>query len=1056
MCLAAGVWAALGGSAPATKPLTTLPTDPHSVVFNRDVRPLLADTCLKCHGFDANKRQAELRLDTKDGAMADLGNGKGAIVPGHPEESEAWRRVASNDPDEQMPPPESGMKLTAEQKELIKKWIEQGAEYQMHWSLIPPSDATLPEVKDQRWGKNGIDRFILARLEKEGMKPSPDTDKVTLIRRVSLDLTGLPPTPTEVDAFLADDSTDAYEKVVDRLLASPRYGERMALRWLDLARYADTNGYQIDTERAHWRWRDWVIDAFNKNQPFDQFTVEQIAGDLIPNATLDQKIASGFNRNHRINLEGGSIPEEFRVEYGVDRVETTATVWLGMTMGCARCHDHKYDPITQKEFYQFYGFFNNVPDNGLDGLNGNSVPMIPAPLKAEQAKLAELAREQGIADAIVKELEPKIVEAQTPWEKTLAAEREAEGLSKGITAKFEFEGSAKDASVDRRAGAFDTEPKFASGVYGQAADLDGKKVIDLDDVGNMERTDKFSMGAWINSPPECDGAIIGRMQDVNNAFHGYNLYNQKGLIHFQLIGRFPDNMLMMVSKGPITPNVWHHVFATYDGSSKAAGVKVYLDGKPLEMTAGNDTLSLSIRAAVPLYIGGRATTARLTGRVDDVRIYDRVLTPEEVAQLGGSRALARGAVQREAKDRTPDQLATLRAVFLEQAPPEMREPGQRAADLRKKQQDILNASPTVMVMAEKEKRDEAHILKRGRYDMPGEKVTAGVPKCLPALPEGAPVDRLALGKWLVDGKNPLTARVTVNRFWEMYFGRGIVKTTENLGAQAQWPSHPELLDWLAIQFVKSGWDVKAMQKLIVTSSTYRQQSKVTKEMLEKDPENMWLARGPRLRLPAEAIRDQALAISGLLVEKIGGPSVKTYQPAGLWEELTAGGGYTGQTYVQAKGADLYRRSMYSFWKRTIPPPGMAIFDAPAREVCTVNRSRTNTPTQALTLLNDPVYVEAARKLAERAIAEGGTKPAERITHAFRLAVARKPEASEMKILVEDFNFQLANFFADPEAATKLLAVGESAKNISFDQRELAAYTAVANLILNMDQTITRE
>jgi hypothetical protein len=1041
--------------APSTSP-SPLAAGP-KLSFNRDIRPIIGDTCLKCHGFDAKARQADLRLDTREGALADLGDGFGAIVPGHPEQSEAIRRLLTNDPDDKMPPPESGLKLTKAQIETMQRWIAQGAEYQPHWALIKPVAEPAPEVQHKAWPKSDLDRFVLAKMEKNGLAPSPEADKITLIRRVTLDLTGIPPTPAEVDAFVADLSDKAYENLVDRLLASPRYGEKMAMKWLDLARYADTNGYQEDNHRSMYRWRDWVIDAFNKNMPFDEFTIEQLAGDLLPNATIDQKIATGFNRNHRITVEGGVIPEEARTEYVIDRVETTSTTWLGLTMGCARCHDHKYDPITQKEFYQFFSFFNNVPEAGLGipGRDRNFDPMIPAPLHADQVKLGTIEANLAVAEKALADMEPKVAAAQAAYEPTLAAEREETQLNNGLIAHYPLDGDTNDVAFSGEAGAVrGGEGPYAEGMIDQAANFNGKRSIDLDDVGAFERTQPFSISAWAYPLAANDAAIVARQNEADGV-RGYTLYIQRGIVHFQLIAKFPGNALMLVSKAPIQSDVWHHLAATYDGSSKAAGAKVYLDGKPLDMNVASDNLTESIYTSVPTRIGGREASGKFLGKIDDVRLYNRPLTAEEVAMLSGPRAIARAAVKIPLAQRSPQKAAAVRTAFLEKGPAEMREAFAKVQSLKTDKKGILDSAPTVMVMAEMPKPREAHILKRGQYDQPGEKVEPGVPSCLPPMPKSAPMNRLGLAKWLVDSSNPLTARVVVNRYWQKYFGIGIVKTPENFGTQSEFPSHPELLDWLAVKFIESKWDIKAMQKLIVMSATYRQSSHVTKDLLEKDPTNKWLARGPRLRLPAESIRDEALAVSGLLVEQLGGPSVKTYQPDGLWAELATPGGI-GQTFVQDHGEALYRRSLYMYWKRTVPPPAMSSFDAPSREVCTVSRSRTNTPIQALALMNDVTFVEAARKMAERIVTEGGTKPSERITHAFRLATARKPTADELKILVDDFNYQLATYFAAPEAAAKLLGIGESQKNPNMDPRELAAYTAVANVILNLDETITRE
>ena len=1030
--------------------------DDAKISFNRDVRPILSDTCFKCHGFDANKRKADLRLDTRAGALHDLGGGLGAIVPGKPEESEAFRRLSSDDIEEKMPPPDSGLTLTKEQVETIRKWIEQGAVYQAHWSLIPPSEVAPPSIKPATWARNPIDKFVVARLEEEGLEPSKEADKVTLIRRVTLDLTGLPPTPAEVDAFLADQSADAYEKLADRLLASPRFGEQMALRWLDLARFADTNGYQNDTERAQWRYRDWVIESFNRNEPFDQFTIDQLAGDLIPNATLDQKIASGFNRNHRITLEGGVIPEEYRVEYVTDRVETTATTWLGLTMGCARCHDHKYDPITQKEFYSFFAFFNHVPENGIDGRDYNSVPKIPAPIgTAAQKQLADLEANVATTAARLKDMEPAIAAAQEKWAHAIELTPTTQPIGDGLVNHYPLDGDLMDAVAACRSGDVrDGEAKFVGGLVRQAMDFDGKRVVDLGDVGRFEKNDAFSIGAWVFPTDESDAAVVARM-DQRRRERGYNLYWQRGLVHFQLMNAVPDNMITLVSAAPVPANRWHHVLATYDGSGKAAGAKVYLDGKPLAMTVTKDALTRTIVANVPMQIGARYGHQKFVGRIDDVRVYNRALAADEVAELGGERVLIRHV---RPESRTPDQVAAIRQHFVAtDAPQEAKKAVAASTGAVAERDKVLAVTPTVMVMSDAAPRD-TFVLKRGQYDQPGEKVAAGVPSSLPPLPTDAKADRLALAKWLVQPNHPLTARVTVNRFWESYFGTGIVKSSEDFGMQSEYPTHPELLDWLAVEFVKSGWDVKAMQKLIVTSATYRQASRVSPALLEKDPANRLLARGPRLRLSAEAIRDQAMFAGGLLVEKLGGPSVRPYQPPKIWEELTTGDlpGLNGQSYKQDTGEALYRRSMYCFWKRTVPLPTLTVFDAPAREVCTVRRSRTNTPLQALALLNDTIFVESARRMAERVMTEGGPKPADRLTLAFRLAVARKPTPAELKVLVDGFNAHLATYFSEPEAATKAIVVGESKPDAKFDARELAAYTAQCGVILNLDQTITRE
>jgi hypothetical protein len=767
-----------------------------AVRFSRDVLPILAENCFQCHGPDEKARKAKLRLDTAEGAGA-------VIKPRKSGESELILRVNAEADDRRMPPPRTNRRLTAAQKDVLRRWVEEGAAWGKHWAYETPTRPPLPPVKNAAWARNAIDFFVLARLEREGLAPSPEAARETLIRRVTLDLTGLPPAPREVDAFLADDAPGAYERLVDRLLASARYGERMAMDWLDEARYADTNGYQNDFARTMWPWRDWVIGAFNRNQPFDRFLTEQVAGDLLPGATQAQRIATGFNRNNRTVTEAGSIDEEWRVENAVDRVETTATVFLGLTMGCGRCHDHKFDPVSQREFYQFFAFFNSVNEKGVyTEQRGNVPPLVRLPTPQDEARLREFDGAIAAAERALRELE---------------------------------------------------------------------------------------------------------------------------------------------------------------------------SARP-----GRDLLEGELRAL---------------------------------------------------KD--------------------------RLAKLRKERADHEQRVPSVMVMEDLPKPRETFVLKRGRYEMPdrNQQVEPGVPACLSPWPAGAPRNRLGLARWLVSPDNPLTARVAVNRFWQHSFGTGLVKTAENFGLQGEPPSHPELLDWLATEFAR-GWDVKAMQRLIVTSAAYRQASKASPALLQRDPDNRLLARGPRFRLPAEVVRDNALAVSGLLVEKVGGPSVKPYQPPGLWEQLAGGAGEG--PYVQDKAPGLYRRSLYVYRKRTVPHPALTTFDAPSREVCQVKRPRTNTPLQALELLNDVTYVEAARRLAELMLTEGGNTPEERIRYAFRRATARAPEPGELRVLARGLARYRQTFGSDKEAAGRYVRHGESPVDARLDAAELAAYTATAEVILNLDETITKE
>jgi hypothetical protein len=906
---------------------------------------------------------------------------------------------------------------------------------------------------NQSWARGPVDAFILARLEREGLTPSPEAPGTTLIRRVTLDLTGLPPTPAEVDAFLADDSPGAYERVVDRLLASPRFGERMAIRWLDAARYADTNGYQNDGERTMWRWRDWVLDAFNRNVPFDRFTLEQLAGDLLPGATLEQKLATGFNRNHRGNGEGGVIPEEYAVEYVVDRVDTTATVWLGLTMGCARCHDHKYDPLTQKDFYQVFAFFNNIPERGKAVKYGNSPPLIPTPTARQEQQLQALERELAAAEREFAGLEPEIGTAQAAWEKACQGIQRLDwSITDGLTLHYRLDGETADACAPSRAGTFrDGDPAFGPGRIGRAGCFEGRRFVDAGDVANFGFYDKFSLGAWIYPQDEVGGAILSRMTDEPEA-EGYCVSVTGGKVHVALVKRWLDDAIRVETECGLPPGRWHHVLVTYDGSRVANGVKVYVDGQPARLKVLLDDLNQSFQSREPLRIGaGNGPQGRFRGRIHDVRVYNSVLSAAEAEVLVTTDPIPDVAAKPTAA-RTRAEARKLRLAFLEKDAPEIhRQAHRRVLALRRQRARLVESFPTTMIMAEMAMPRDTFVLLRGQYDKPGEKVTAAVPAGLGALPPGVKNDRLGFARWLVDPANPLTARVAVNRYWQILFDTGLVKTLEDFGTQGEPPRHAELLDWLATEFVRTGWDVKALLRTLVTSATYRQSSRVTPAHLRKDPENRLLARGPRSRLPAEMVRDQALAVSGLLVEQLGGPSVRPYQPPGLWKELTG-----TEDYVQDHGQKLYRRSLYTFWKRTVPPPQMITFDAAGRETCVVRGTRTNTPLQALTLMNDATYVEAARLLAQRVLTEAGPSAEDRLTSAFRLATARRPGPTELNILLEGLRAHLEAYGRDRQAARDLLRVGELRPDERLDVRELAAYTAVAGLLLNLDEVITKE
>jgi hypothetical protein len=1006
-----------------------------TVDFNGDIRPILSERCYTCHGPDVAARKSSLRLDTEAGAKA-------VIQPGDPSKSELIRRVTATD-SRRMPPAWAGKPpLSAHEIDLLKSWITTGARWQQHWSFIPPKRAEPPPTKNKDWSRNAIDGFILARLEREGLEPAPPADRQTLLRRVTLDLTGLPPTPAEISAFLADSSADAYEKVVARLLASPRYGERMAERWLDNARYADSNGYQTDGERSMWRWRDWVIDAYNQNKPYDQFTVEQIAGDLLPNARLDQIVATGFNRNHRGNGEGGIIPEEYAAEYVIDRVETTSAVFLGLTLGCARCHNHKYDPFTQKEFYQMFAFFNNVPERGKAFKYGNSPPVIPAPTAEQQARLAALDQRIAAADAAFAKLRfhaipPADAEDWSPTRYRsvhMALSGDLKGdLRPNPRHSARYEDLMENNPVLDVKTQIAGEPTWKDGAgsfNGRAAVFDGKRYIEVGDAAGFGFFDSFTVSAWIY-PTSQDGAIVTRAFDDAQG-QGWALVLKNGRLQASFIQRWLDDGARVESEAVVPLNRWSHVAVSYDGSRLASGIGIWLDGQPLKLQVQLDDLNQNFDTKEPLRIGG-GLGSRFSGMISKVDIYAAAL-PE-----GDVRILADKGM--DGKDR-------LQRAYLETyGPANLRESYAKMMDLHDERARMIESFPTVMVMRENTVPRETHLLIRGSYDRPGEKVSPAVPAVLPLLPEGAPANRLGLARWLVNPSNPLTARVAVNRYWQMLFGVGIVKTVEDFGSQGGPPSNPELLDWLATEYVRNGWDTKRLLTTIVSSASYRQSSRLTPELLARDPDNRLLARGPRVRLPADMIRDQALASSGLLVEKVGGPSVKPYQPQGLWKELAG-----GKDYQPDKGDGLHRRSLYTFWKRTAPPPMMVNFDAANRETCVVRELRTNTPLQSLDLMNDTIYLEAARALAGRMMREAGPNPTERIERGFELVLARQPKPRESEILLSSFRYYLDRYQGDPAAAIQYM----ESKSTATDASAAAAYTAVASMILNLDEAVTKQ
>lgn len=978
-----------------------------------------------------------LHFDTKEGAF-----GKpGVIVPGDSAHSKMYLRVSNPNVAMRMPPSYSGRKLTSEQIETIRRWIDSGAKWESHWSFVPPVRPEVAAVKQADWPRTPIDSFVLAKLEKQGLHPSPEAGKAVLLRRVTFDLTGLPPTSAELNAFLADNSPNAYEKVVDRLLASPHYGERMAMQWLDFARYADTHGYHIDSGREMWPWRDWVIDAFNRNLPYDQFTIDQIAGDLLPHPTQQQIIATGFNRNHMINFEGGAIPEEYQNEYIVDRIEATSTTWLGVTLGCARCHDHKYDPFTQKDFYSFGAFFNGVPEKGLDGYKGNAVPFLQLP-SPQQAHMKQL-----LVDAIKKE-DIRIAIAQNAWERNERATPVSD-VTSGLVDEFSFDGSLQNrVRPDIQGKALNGKLTYTDGRAGRAANLDEEPHISLGAVGAFHARQPFSIAFWIKADGP-SGMIVLHRPEYEIALD----YCSKEKCN--VIVRLNSGIEVKSNQG-VALEGWSHVAIAYDGSGNAKGIQIYIDGRTVSTETGSGGTEPRPAGSGPadLQIGNKDHGTPFKGQIADLRFYDRRLYADEALQIGLLNPL-HTALSIPVDRRTGDQTKWLRAYFIaEVANGAEKQLNTDYETLNRGLTQLNREIPSTMIMSEMEKPRDTFILARGDYRNCGEKVSPDVPSVLPPLSKDAPRNRLTLAKWLVDPANPLTARVAVNHFWQLYFGLGIVKTSEDFGSQGDPPSNQALLDWLATEFIRTGWDVKAMQRLIVRSAVYRQSSKVSPELVEQDPENRLLARGPRFRLPAEMIRDNALAISGLLNDKIGGKSVSPYQPKGLWEEMAFGGDFSAQKYDQSHGADLYRRSMYTFWKRSVPYPSLNTFDAPDREKCTARRSVTNTPLQALVLWNDPTYVEAARALAQRDLKEAGPTEADRVRYAFRLATDRDPTPQEFGILDNLYKKEAARYGADKSAAEKLISVGESKPDPAIEPAQLAAWTLVTSSILNMDETIT--
>ena len=997
--------------------------------FARDVESILVKRCSECHGADAQK--SKLRLDSRTAALQAGKSGHPALVPGRPEESELFKRITSTDPDDVMPP--KGARLTEQEVANIRRWIQEGAiwpelDIRRHWAFVKPTRPTPPAVSRTDWTRNEVDRFVLARLEKAALAPQVEADRYTLARRLSLDLTGLPPTWDEVQAFVKDTSPNAFEKLVDRLLASPHYGEHMARGWLDLARYADSNGYQVDLARSIWPYREWVINAYNRNQPFDQFTIDQLAGDLLPNPTLEQKIATGFNRNTKINDEGGGDAEEYRVKAVKDRVATVGTAWLGLTLNCAECHTHKYDPISHDEYYQFYAFFNNTTDGG----NYNPAPILEVQPPDLTASLSYVSNSLDRVKRELTEAERNLPARQKEWERLFTKKGDVWRVL-NLTNTFSNGGSVYTNLSDGSVLGTGVKPVYDTITVDADTDLTGITAVLLEALPDQSLPDK-GPGRWRNN--------------------GNFILDEFAFSAVPRTGPRPAETNLTFARATADwEQLYYRAEHAVDRNPKTGwaigpkfGQRHFLIAE-LEKPAGyKDGSRLSFR--LDHYHGNTHCIGRFRISVTTEKNPEAMWpVPSNIQQIV-SVAPAR---------RTPAQAEQL-AVFFRQMSPAIRQLEREQFRLEQRMKGIASQKFTTLVVQERSepKPRTSYVHLRGDFLTKGKEVTAGIPDVFPALPADQPTNRLALAKWLIDPANPLTARVTVNRFWERYFGTGLVKTSEDFGRQGEAPSHPELIDWLATEFIRTGWDVKAMQKLIVMSATYRQDAATDAARLEKDFYNRLLSRGPRFRMDAEMIRDHALAVSGLLNPKLGGPSVYPVQVPNLWKEIGFLRPEIGMDeWPVSEGPDLYRRAVYTFWRRVCTYPTFATFDAPSREVCVSRRPRTNTPLQALAALNEPTLLEAARVFAQRILADGGNDDAAQLDFAFRTCLGRAPTQVERTRLLAFLDQQMKSFRRDPRSAEALTTVGSAKRPAALDARKLAAWMMMANVLFNLDETLTK-
>lgn len=1031
---------------------------PEQIDFNFHIKPILSDRCFACHGPDANKREAELRLDVAEGAFAALASGNGfALVAGKPAKSQVYHRILSEDPEMKMPPPESNLVLSAQEKALLIRWIEQGAVYRGHWAFIPPQLPELPPVKQEKWVNNEIDRFILAKLERENILPSDRAGKEQLIRRLSFDLTGLPPSLEEIDAFLADERPNAYEVLVDRLLASPAYGERMAAHWMDVARYADSEGYLDDFWRRMWPWRDWVIDAFNKNLPYDQFVLWQIGGDQIPEASHEQILATGFNRNHKHNSEGGVIPEEFRIENVADRTNTLGKAFMGLTLGCARCHDHKYDPISQQDYFQLFSFFNSTNERG-DGILGNGAidpgPTLPLTQEKTREIIDFIENKIEQKNSLVNEKRNTSEDAFNKWDKQHRTGNilVKTALGKRV-AEYNFddikEQTFSNVVNSAQSGSF-WETEVVPGKEGQALQMASGGSVNFPGEGiTFERTEPFTFSFYINTPKAFEEAnVIFNANSRVQGYRGYDVVIDSNHVSFRISHAWPYQSLHIESVQTLPLDQWVRLTFTYDGSSRAEGLNMYWDGQAVESRIIHNRLYRSVlpRNGPYIYIpyngmgaGNRHYDADFAGgKIDEVQVFDRELSAVEVAYLQDPEE----GLRQWNNDRN-----SRHNFYQLNYDPQLTAARDSLQYWHEQHLATLDTVTELMVMGDLETLRPTYILERGEYDKPGAKVQPNVPESiLPWDEQQYPRNRYGLGKWMISRNNPLTARVMVNRLWQLVYGRGLVATSEDFGNQGDLPTHPKLLDWLAVTFMDSGWDMKYMLKQMVMSATYQQSSVVRPNLKTIDPDNLLLARSPRYRWSAEMVRDNALAVSGLLVEKLGGPGVFPYQPEGLWAEVS--NHPWGPFYHPDDGEGLYRRSLYTIWKRNVPPPYMLIFDANDRNQCEVRRQNSSTPLQALVLLNDPQMVEASRVLAQRSILEGQSDPRSAMKKAFRLLTSRLPNEKELQIMELQLEEEMDYFKSKPAAVDEYLEVGNNQPPSMVDPVTLAALSVVCNTVMN--------